>query len=173
MPRLFFADLSFSTEHRNRKYSSPTNVPSCHGWTSRSYSGDCRWDCWTLAIESERFRPLCLPSFVRFYLLLLSALSSTSTRKSVFVSWKKLMIVEMEMIWFSYEYYGLCVNSSLLSPSLSFWSKLTTCKVNSLITYHWRANAIRKRGSGPYDDRLGKVLRNPLSDFLRLHSYRF
>ncbi|KAK4333498.1 Vacuolar transporter chaperone 1 [Rhodotorula toruloides] len=25
---------------------------------------------------------------------------------------------------------------------------------NSLVTYHWRANAIRKRGSGPYDDRL-------------------
>lgn len=24
-----------------------------------------------------------------------------------------------------------------------------------LLTYHWRANAIRKRGSGPYDDRLG------------------
>ena len=24
-----------------------------------------------------------------------------------------------------------------------------------LVTFHWRANAIRKRGSGPYDDRLG------------------
>jgi hypothetical protein len=27
----------------------------------------------------------------------------------------------------------------------------------SLVTYHWRANAIRKRGSGPYDDRLGAL----------------
>lgn len=27
--------------------------------------------------------------------------------------------------------------------------------IYALITYHWRANAIRKRGSGPYDDRLG------------------
>jgi hypothetical protein len=27
-----------------------------------------------------------------------------------------------------------------------------------LITYHWRANAIRKRGSGPYDDRLGPTV---------------
>ncbi|WFD38804.1 GTPase regulator Nrf1 [Malassezia japonica] len=24
----------------------------------------------------------------------------------------------------------------------------------ALVTYHWRANAIRNRGSGPYDDRL-------------------
>lgn len=29
-------------------------------------------------------------------------------------------------------------------------------RVVSLLTYHWRANAIRKRGSGPYDDRLGE-----------------
>lgn len=27
--------------------------------------------------------------------------------------------------------------------------------IYALITYNWRANAIRKRGSGPYDDRLG------------------
>ena len=27
--------------------------------------------------------------------------------------------------------------------------------IYALVTYHWRANAIRKRGSGPYDDRLG------------------
>lgn len=29
---------------------------------------------------------------------------------------------------------------------------------DSLVTYHWRANAIRKRGSGPYDDRLGPTI---------------
>lgn len=28
--------------------------------------------------------------------------------------------------------------------------------VYALITYHWRASAIRNKGSGPYDDRLGK-----------------
>jgi len=28
----------------------------------------------------------------------------------------------------------------------------------ALVTYHWRANAIRKRGSGPYDDRLGPTV---------------
>ncbi|CEQ39120.1 SPOSA6832_00616 [Sporobolomyces salmonicolor] len=30
--------------------------------------------------------------------------------------------------------------------------------VYALVTYHWRANAIRKRGSGPYDDRLGPTI---------------
>ncbi|KAG8989464.1 GTPase regulator Nrf1 [Tulasnella sp. 427] len=28
----------------------------------------------------------------------------------------------------------------------------------ALFVYHWRASAIRKRGSGPYDDRLGPTL---------------
>lgn len=28
----------------------------------------------------------------------------------------------------------------------------------ALLTYHWRANAIRKRGSGPYDDRFGPTM---------------
>ncbi|WFD04948.1 GTPase regulator Nrf1 [Malassezia vespertilionis] len=28
----------------------------------------------------------------------------------------------------------------------------------ALVTYHWRANAIRNRGSGPYDDRLGPTV---------------
>jgi hypothetical protein len=30
--------------------------------------------------------------------------------------------------------------------------------IYALITYHWRANAIRKRGSGPYDDRFGPTM---------------
>jgi len=30
--------------------------------------------------------------------------------------------------------------------------------VYALTTYHWRANAIRKRGSGPYDDRIGPTV---------------
>ncbi|GAA5898516.1 hypothetical protein JCM8208_004686 [Rhodotorula glutinis] len=30
--------------------------------------------------------------------------------------------------------------------------------IYALVTYHWRANAIRKRGSGPYDDRLGPTV---------------
>ncbi|CAD6584821.1 MAG: vacuolar transporter chaperone [Cyphobasidiales sp. Tagirdzhanova-0007] len=30
--------------------------------------------------------------------------------------------------------------------------------IYALITYHWRANAIRKRGAGPYDDRLGPTV---------------
>ncbi|KAG8856737.1 GTPase regulator Nrf1 [Tulasnella sp. 330] len=30
--------------------------------------------------------------------------------------------------------------------------------VYALYIYHWRASAIRKRGSGPYDDRLGPTL---------------
>ncbi|KAH8925414.1 putative VTC1-protein [Atractiella rhizophila] len=30
--------------------------------------------------------------------------------------------------------------------------------VYALVTYHWRANAIRKRGSGPYDDRFGPTI---------------
>lgn len=29
--------------------------------------------------------------------------------------------------------------------------------IYALVTYHWRAAAIAKRGSGPYDDRLGPV----------------
>lgn len=29
----------------------------------------------------------------------------------------------------------------------------------ALVTYHWRAQAIRNRGSGPYDDRLGMYIR--------------
>ena len=28
----------------------------------------------------------------------------------------------------------------------------------ALVTYHWRAQAIRNRGSGPYDDRLGPTI---------------
>ncbi|KAG5367828.1 Vacuolar transporter chaperone 1 [Yarrowia sp. C11] len=28
----------------------------------------------------------------------------------------------------------------------------------ALVTYHWRAAAIRKRGSGPYDDRFGPTM---------------
>lgn len=28
----------------------------------------------------------------------------------------------------------------------------------ALITYHWRASAIRRRGSGPYDDRFGPTM---------------
>jgi hypothetical protein len=28
--------------------------------------------------------------------------------------------------------------------------------VYALVTYHWRASAIRNRGTGPYDDRLGE-----------------
>lgn len=30
--------------------------------------------------------------------------------------------------------------------------------VYALVTYHWRASAIRNRGSGPYDDRLGPTV---------------
>ncbi|EPQ27330.1 uncharacterized protein PFL1_05252 [Pseudozyma flocculosa PF-1] len=30
--------------------------------------------------------------------------------------------------------------------------------VYALVTYHWRAKAIRNRGSGPYDDRLGPTM---------------
>jgi len=30
--------------------------------------------------------------------------------------------------------------------------------VYALVTYHWRANAIRKRGTGPYDDRFGPTM---------------
>lgn len=41
-----------------------------------------------------------------------------------------------------------------LAPRLSL-SPLPSLGTPSLVTYHWRANAIRKRGSGPYDDRLG------------------
>ena len=37
--------------------------------------------------------------------------------------------------------------------------------VYALYIYHWRASAIRKRGSGPYDDRLG-----PVSCFTIIHS---
>lgn len=29
--------------------------------------------------------------------------------------------------------------------------------IYALVTYHWRAAAIARRGSGPYDDRLGPV----------------
>jgi len=28
----------------------------------------------------------------------------------------------------------------------------------ALVTYHWRASAIRKRGTGPYDDRVGPTI---------------
>ncbi|KAK0546947.1 GTPase regulator Nrf1 [Tilletia horrida] len=30
--------------------------------------------------------------------------------------------------------------------------------VYALVTYHWRATAIRNKGSGPYDDRLGPTM---------------
>ncbi|KAK4049398.1 GTPase regulator Nrf1 [Microbotryomycetes sp. JL201] len=30
--------------------------------------------------------------------------------------------------------------------------------IYALVTYHWRAAAIRKRGSGPYDDRVGPTV---------------
>lgn len=30
--------------------------------------------------------------------------------------------------------------------------------IYALVTYHWRAAAIRRRGSGPYDDRFGPIL---------------
>lgn len=30
--------------------------------------------------------------------------------------------------------------------------------IYALFVYHWRASAIRKRGTGPYDDRLGPTL---------------
>ena len=30
--------------------------------------------------------------------------------------------------------------------------------IYALVTYHWRANAIRKRGTGPYDDRFGPTM---------------
>lgn len=30
--------------------------------------------------------------------------------------------------------------------------------IYALLTYHWRASAIRNRGSGPYDDRLGPTV---------------
>lgn len=30
--------------------------------------------------------------------------------------------------------------------------------VYALVTYHWRASAIRRRGSGPYDDRFGPTV---------------
>ncbi|OLL22899.1 Vacuolar transporter chaperone 1 [Neolecta irregularis DAH-3] len=30
--------------------------------------------------------------------------------------------------------------------------------IYALATFHWRANAIRKRGSGPYDDRFGPTV---------------
>ncbi|BAP71915.1 Vacuolar transporter chaperone 1 [Kluyveromyces marxianus] len=30
--------------------------------------------------------------------------------------------------------------------------------IYALVTYHWRAAAIRRRGSGPYDDRFGPTL---------------
>lgn len=30
--------------------------------------------------------------------------------------------------------------------------------IYALVTYHWRANAIRRRGSGPYDDRFGPTM---------------
>lgn len=30
--------------------------------------------------------------------------------------------------------------------------------IYALFTYHWRAAAIRKRGTGPYDDRFGPTM---------------
>jgi hypothetical protein len=30
--------------------------------------------------------------------------------------------------------------------------------IYALVTFHWRATAIRNKGSGPYDDRLGEYL---------------
>ena len=30
--------------------------------------------------------------------------------------------------------------------------------IYALVTYHWRANSIRKRGTGPYDDRFGPTM---------------
>lgn len=44
--------------------------------------------------------------------------------------------------------------------SVPNWLPLET-PAHRLVTFHWRANAIRKRGSGPYDDRLGASSRSP------------
>ena len=30
--------------------------------------------------------------------------------------------------------------------------------IYALVTYHWRANSIRRRGTGPYDDRFGPTM---------------
>ena len=47
-------------------------------------------------------------------------------------------------------------NFTFLAVSSLWWGYWYTDIVGyRLLTYHWRANAIRKRGSGPYDDRLG------------------
>jgi len=42
--------------------------------------------------------------------------------------------------------------------SLEFTSVDGKVMVYALVTYHWRANAIRKRGTGPYDDRFGPTM---------------
>ncbi|GMM27972.1 Vtc1 protein [Martiniozyma asiatica (nom. inval.)] len=43
--------------------------------------------------------------------------------------------------------------------SASFFTLIAMATmVYALITYHWRAAAIRRRGSGPYDDRFGPTV---------------
>ncbi|CAE6411313.1 unnamed protein product [Rhizoctonia solani] len=38
------------------------------------------------------------------------------------------------------------------------YTKAIAVMIYALVTYHWRAAAIAKRGSGPYDDRLGPTI---------------
>lgn len=48
----------------------------------------------------------------------------------------------------------------LMTPFVYSWSRFYAAMaimVYALITYHWRAAAIRRRDTGPYDDRLGPV----------------
>lgn len=44
----------------------------------------------------------------------------------------------------------------------------------ALVTYHWRAQAIRNRGSGPYDDRLGtyRIYGSSVVDGILMHFFQ-
>ncbi len=41
---------------------------------------------------------------------------------------------------------------------LDLTSTAMAIMIYALLTYHWRASAIRNRGSGPYDDRFGPTV---------------
>lgn len=52
----------------------------------------------------------------------------------------------------------MLVRSVLADPERGADSAAVAIMLYALATYHWRAQAIRNRGSGPYDDRLGPTI---------------
>ena len=116
-----------------------------------------------------KYQVLIISLSNHFLLLLLLIMSSTNKRialpsrvepkvffanERTFLSWLNFTVI-LGSLGVGLLNFGDAVGR-ISAGLFTFIAMLTM--IYALVTYHWRAKAIRLRGSGPYDDRFGPTM---------------